>query len=125
MVNYDDVLPSKYGNEDNAFTRGFGGAAYDDGTPLRTVGFVNHDVTAALGGFAQAEYQRKRLEAAQKAWKAVENQIRLRTDQCLREALAEAKCAVYDAMHLPGFDYKVAALKEDAANLTLISSRYL
>lgn len=106
MKSYDDVLPSKYGNEDEEPVYG-------------------QDVTAAIGGFAQAEYQRKRQEAAQAAWKAVENQIRLRTDQCLREALAEAKCAVYDAMHLPDFDYKVAALKEDAATLTLISSRYL
>lgn len=104
---YDDVLPSKFGLEDEPIID-------------RT-----EDVTEFMGHVEQYEYVTTRKIEAEKQWELIEKQIRLRVSQCLQETLAEAKCKMKESMYKNEFVDVCENLRFDAANLTLINSRYL
>lgn len=106
MKDYNDVLPSKYGNEDEE--PGYG-----------------QDVTEFMGAVEQYEYVSARKMEAEKQWELIEKQIRLRIANCLQETLAEAKCKLKEAIYTNSFESTCKDLRFDSANLTIINSRFL
>ena len=104
---YDDVLPSKFGLEDEPIID-------------RT-----EDVTEFMGHVEQYEYVSARKIEAEKQWELIEKQIRLRVSQCLQETLAEAKCKMKESVYSNDFESTCKSLLYDSANLTIINSRYL
>lgn len=111
-ISYDEVLPSKWGSEDHIPT-----PSQSDTAML--------DLTELAGAKAQIDYVKERKELGEQQWKAIESQIRLRVSQCLQEALAEAKCKLKESLYTNDFLDVCTSLKDESANLTLISSRYL
>ena len=104
---YDDVLPSKYGNEDEP--------VYES----------TEDLTQVVGAKAQDDYVKARKDFAEQQWALIEKQIRLRVANCLQETLAEAKCKMKESVYSNDFESTCKSLLYDSANLTIINSRYL
>lgn len=107
MKDFNDVLASKYGGEDEPIID-------------RT-----EDVTEFMGHVEQYEYVTSRKIEAEKQWALIEKQIRLRVANCLQETLAEAKCKMKESVYSNDFESTCKSLLYDSANLTIINSRYL
>jgi hypothetical protein len=107
MKDFNDVLASKWGGEDEPIID-------------RT-----EDVTEFMGHVEQYEYVTSRKIEAEKQWALIEKQIRLRVANCLQETLAEAKCKMKESVYTNDFESTCENLRFDSANLTIINSRYL
>lgn len=107
MKDFNDVLASKYGGEDEPIID-------------RT-----EDVTEFMGHVEQYEYVTTRKIEAEKQWLLIEKQIRLRVANCLQETLAEAKCKMKESLYSADFYDTCRNIAFDSANLTIINSKYL
>lgn len=107
MKDYNDVLPSKFGLEDEP--------VYES----------TEDLTQVVGAKAQDDYVKTRRAFAEEQWELIEKQIRLRVANCLQETLAEAKCKMKESLYSADFYDTCRNIAFDSANLTIINSKYL
>lgn len=104
MRDYNDVLPSKFGEDEAIGER---------------------DITDKVAVKIQTEYVAERKALAEKRWSQIETAVNLRVDGLKSEWLANAKMKLKKDLYENDFEQKAKALIDEAWSLCLVDFKNL